>query len=164
MPKQENIFKAWRSYVQKEKNAVNVIGAIVRRRLRCEVFERIRLVGRERHLDSRAALVCTRFFNLVKHGSLVKAFSRWRENSKQSVLYELRMIEHYKEESQQQQGLQLEKIKERRANIAAETIRRSNLRKVKTVMDQMLKFLRALRIKKQVLKDNVNFLRSKRAT
>jgi hypothetical protein len=74
------------------------------------------------------------------------------------------MIEHYKEESQQQQGLQLEKIKERRANIAAETIRRSNLRKVKTVMDQMLKFLRALRIKKQVLKDNVNFLRSKRAT
>jgi hypothetical protein len=74
------------------------------------------------------------------------------------------MIEHYKEESQQQQGLQIEKIKERRANIAAETIRRSNLRKVKTVMDQMLKFLRALRIKKQVLKDNVNFLRSKRAT
>lgn len=82
VPKQENIFRAWRSYVRKEKNAVNVIGAIVRRRLRCEVFERIRLVGRERHLDSRAALVCTRFFNLVKHGSLVKAFSRWRENSK----------------------------------------------------------------------------------
>ena len=79
-------------------------------------------------------------------------------------MYELQMIEHYKEESQQQQGLQLEKIKERRANIAAETIRRSNLRKVKTVMDQMLKFLRARRIKKQVLKDNVNFLRSKRAT
>jgi hypothetical protein len=74
------------------------------------------------------------------------------------------MIEHNKEGSQQQQGEQLAKIKERRANIAAETIRRSNLRKVKTVMDQMLKFLRALRIKKQVLKDNVNFLRSKRAT
>lgn len=34
-----------------EKNAVNVIGAIVRRRLRAEVFERIRLVGRERYLD-----------------------------------------------------------------------------------------------------------------
>lgn len=86
MPKLENIFGTWRRFIKKEQNAVNVIGAIVRRRLRAEVFERIRLVGRERHLDSRAEKVCMRFFMTIKNGNLLKAFSRWRENSKQSVL------------------------------------------------------------------------------
>jgi len=48
--------------------------------------------------------------------------------------------------------------------MAAETIRRTQLRKVKTVMEQMLKFMRQLRIKKEILKQNVAYLRSKRAT
>jgi hypothetical protein len=95
IPKLENIFGTWARYVKQEKNAVNVIGAIVRRRLRAEVFERIRLVGRERHLDHRAEITCKRLFAKIKHGALIKAFSRWRENSKKAVLHELAVVEEY---------------------------------------------------------------------
>ena len=93
--KLENIFTTWKRYVKAEKNAVNVIGAIVRRRLRNEVFQRIRLVGRERHLDSRASICCKRFFETIKHGALLKAFSRWRENVKKAVMHELQVIEEF---------------------------------------------------------------------
>jgi hypothetical protein len=69
IPKKENIFGNWKRFVKMEKNAVNVIGAIVRKRLRAEVFERIRLVGRERHLDKRAEITCRRMFATIKHGA-----------------------------------------------------------------------------------------------
>lgn len=36
--KRRNILCTWRDYVKREKNAVNVIGAIARRTLRMEVF------------------------------------------------------------------------------------------------------------------------------
>ena len=135
VPKKENIFGAWKRYIRMEKNAVNVIGAIARRRLRAEVFERIRLVGRERHLDSRAAVTCHRLFATIKHGALLKAFSRWRENTKKAVLHELAVVEAYQEHQLQSQGNHIEKIKERRREIAAETIRRTQLRKIKGIMD-----------------------------
>ena len=38
VPKLENIFLEWVSYIRKEKDAVNVIGAIARQTLRREVF------------------------------------------------------------------------------------------------------------------------------
>jgi len=46
--KDRNIFCQWADFVKREKNAVNVIGAIARRYLRAEVFQRIRMVARER--------------------------------------------------------------------------------------------------------------------
>ena len=49
--KRRNILNTWRDYVKREKNAVNVIGAIARRTLRIEVFQRIRMVAREKFLD-----------------------------------------------------------------------------------------------------------------
>jgi hypothetical protein len=55
-------------------------------------------------------------------------------------------------------------IRVARRQIADETIRRTQLRHVKGAMDEMLKIMRALRIKKEVLKANVNYMRSKRAT
>lgn len=135
MNKLENIFTTWKRYVKSEKNAVNVIGAIVRRRLRNEVFQRIRLVGRERHLDNRAEITCRRFFESFKHGTLLKVFSRWRENVKKAVMHELQVIEEYQQDQLATQGDHVERIKDRRANMAAETIRRTQLRKVKTVME-----------------------------
>lgn len=125
MPKLENIFGTWKRYVKQEKNAINVIGAIVRRRLRCEVFERIRLVGRERHLDNRAEITCRRFFATIKHGAVLKAFSRWRENVKKAVLHELAVVENFQQQSLDNQNDHIIKMQERRAEIAAETIRRS---------------------------------------
>jgi hypothetical protein len=76
--KRRNILCTWRDFVRREKNAVNVIGAIARRTLRIEVFRRIRMVARERFLDKNAERICTNFFNMSKHGNLKKAFSRWR--------------------------------------------------------------------------------------
>lgn len=147
-----------------EKNAVHVIAAIVRRRLRNEVFQRIRLVGRERHLDHRAEVTCRRFFATIKHGAVLKAFSRWRENVKKSVLQELAVVEEFQQSSNDTQKDHVIRMKERRTEIAAETIRRSQLRKIKGVMDEMIKFMRALRIKKEVLKQNIAFMKQKRAT
>lgn len=54
VPKLENIFLEWVSYIRKEKNAVNVIGAIAGQTLRREIFQRIRAAAREKNLDDRA--------------------------------------------------------------------------------------------------------------
>lgn len=67
--------------MRREKNAVNVIGAIARRTLRIEVFRRIRMIARERFLDKNAERICTNFWNMFKHANLKKAFSKWRLNS-----------------------------------------------------------------------------------
>jgi hypothetical protein len=79
--KRRNILNTWREYVRRERNAVNVIGAIARRTLRIEVFQRIRMIARENYLDANAKRIITNFFNMSKHGCLKKAFSRWRQNS-----------------------------------------------------------------------------------
>lgn len=79
--KRRNILNTWRDFVRREKNAVNVIGAIARRTLRIEVFRRIRMAAREKYLDKNAERICTNFWNMLKHSNLKKAFSRWRQNS-----------------------------------------------------------------------------------
>lgn len=56
--RRRQIFLTWREYVKKEKNSVNVIGAIARRTLRIEVFRRIRMVARENYLDAEANRIC----------------------------------------------------------------------------------------------------------
>jgi hypothetical protein len=71
----------WREYVRRERNAVNVIGAIARRTLRIEVFQRIRMIARENYLDANAKRILTNYFNMSKHSVLKKAYSRWRQNS-----------------------------------------------------------------------------------
>lgn len=79
--KRRNILNTWREYVRRERNAVNVIGAIARRTLRIEVFQRIRMQARENYLDANAKRILTNYFSMSKHGNLKKAFSRWRQNS-----------------------------------------------------------------------------------
>jgi hypothetical protein len=76
--KRLNIFLMWREVIQKEKNAVNVIGAIARQTLRKEVFSRIRLVARENHLESEAERIQNNMFRLLKATNLRQAFSKWR--------------------------------------------------------------------------------------
>mmetsp|Transcript_39161 Transcript_39161/g.37511 ORF Transcript_39161/g.37511 Transcript_39161/m.37511 type:complete len:112 (+) Transcript_39161:122-457(+) len=79
--KLRNIFCVWADYIKKEKNAVNVIGAIARRNLRMEVFTRIRLVARENYLDDRAYKIMNNYFRLMKMNMLAKSFRTWRTNS-----------------------------------------------------------------------------------
>lgn len=93
IPKKENIFLEWVSYIRKEKNACNTIGAIARQTLRREVFQRIRAAAREKHLDDRAIRTANKFFLGFKNSNLRKAWLRWRENSKQAVLTSLVMTQ-----------------------------------------------------------------------
>lgn len=79
--KRRNIFCIWADYVKKERNAVNLIGAIARRNLRMEVFSRIRLVARERFLEANAERVCSSLFTLLKSRVLSRAFNKWRVRS-----------------------------------------------------------------------------------
>lgn len=80
------------------------------------------------------------------------------------MLHELAVVEEFQENQLKKQDDHMVKIKERRAEIAAETIRRTQLRKIKQVMDEMIKFMRQLRIKKEVVKKNIAFMRTKKAT
>lgn len=100
VPKLENIFMEWVSYVRREKNAVNVIGAIARQTLRKEVFQRIRAAAREKHLDDRAIRTATKFVLSCKNSNLRKAWNRWRENTKQMVLDQLVETQAFMEETQ----------------------------------------------------------------
>lgn len=79
--KRRNILLVWRDYIRQERNAVNVIGAIARKTLRMEVFQRIRLVARENHLDKEACRKMSNFFRMFKCGQLKKAMVTWRKNS-----------------------------------------------------------------------------------
>ena len=57
----------------------------------------------------------------------------------------------------------LERINETKHNRADQCMRREKLRKVNTGMMHMLKYLKALRSKSGVLRENVNYMKSKRA-
>ena len=58
-----------------------MIGAIARKTLRMEVFQRIRLVARERHLEDDAHKKLSKYFRLIKNNLLKKAMVTWRKNS-----------------------------------------------------------------------------------
>lgn len=87
--KRRNIFCIWADYIKREKNAVNLIGALARRQLRMEVFSRIRLVARERFLEANAERIITGFFSMVKSNQLTKAFSKWRVHTYTNVVREM---------------------------------------------------------------------------
>jgi hypothetical protein len=89
--KRRNIFCVWAEYIKKEKNAVNIIGAIARKQLRMEVFSRIRLVARERFLEANAERIMTNLFKLMKSNILTKSFSRWRVRTYTDVVKEMNL-------------------------------------------------------------------------
>jgi hypothetical protein len=87
--KRRNIFCVWAEYIKKEKNAVNIIGAIARKQLRMEVFSRIRLVARERFLEANAERIMNALFKMIKANVVTKAFSRWRVRTYSNVVQEM---------------------------------------------------------------------------
>jgi hypothetical protein len=89
--RRRNIFCIWADYIKKEKNAVNLIGAIARRQMRMEVFTRIRLVARERFLEANAERIMNNLFRLLKQNILTKSFSRWRVRSYTEVVREMQL-------------------------------------------------------------------------
>ena len=71
----------WADYIKKEKNAINVIGAIARKNLRMEVFSRIRRTARENYLDNRAEKIMNNFTRMFKYGLINRYFVKWRGSS-----------------------------------------------------------------------------------
>lgn len=163
VPKRESIFLEWVNFVKKEKNAVNVIGALARQTLRKEVFQRIRAAAREKHLDDRAIRTAKKFFLSFKNSNLRKAFLRWRENSKQAVLEQLVMTQTTMEETQAAQVEEMKKINETKVARADRCIKMSKTRKMNDALKEMLRILKALRIKQETVKQNVAYMKSKRA-
>lgn len=70
---------------------MNLIGAIARRHMRMEVFTRIRLVARERFLESNAERIMTNLFRLMKQNLLTRSFSKWRVRSYTEVVREMQL-------------------------------------------------------------------------
>jgi hypothetical protein len=89
--RRRNIFCIWADYIKKEKNAVNLIGAIARRQMRMEVFTRIRLVARERFLEANAERIMSNLFRLMKQNVLTRSFSKWRVRSYTEVVREMQL-------------------------------------------------------------------------
>ena len=79
--KRKHIFVTWMDFIRKEKNAINVVGALTRKNLRMEVWSRIRLAARENYLDRRAMKVCTAFCNMLKSHLVLHAFAKWRRKN-----------------------------------------------------------------------------------
>ena len=110
VPKAQNIFLSWRNYVNEEKNAVNLIGAIARQTLRREVFQRIRMDAREHKVDNDAIRKCLKFFNNTRTSNLRHAWQRWRENMKQVVLQELVITEQIMQDAIHDNADHMERI------------------------------------------------------
>ncbi len=79
--KKRNILLVWAEFIKREKNAINVIGAITRKYLKQEVFSRIRLTARENYLEDNAERIVSNYGRLFKQAMLRGAFSRWRLNN-----------------------------------------------------------------------------------
>ena len=161
--KRRNILLVWQEYIQKEKNAVNVIGAIARKSLRMEVFQRIRLVARENHLDREAYKKCNNFFRMMLHNQLKKAMVTWRKNSYAQCVQSMVEMEQQYEETLQSNDKRMSNIVKAKHTRATRIIRAKKLRSANNAFIEMTKVLQALRVKQEVLKKNVEYIHQREA-
>lgn len=150
--KRRNILLVWRDYIKQEKNAVNVIGAIARKTLRMEVFQRIRLVARENYLDKDARRRLNTFFRLMKNSQLRKAMVTWRKNSYAQCVQSMEAMEKTYKETLEANDQRMSNIIRAKHTRAERIIKTKQLRKANVTFIEMTKVLKALRVKQEVLK------------
>lgn len=161
--KRRNILLVWRDFIKQEKNAVNVIGAIARKTLRMEVFQRIRLVARENFLDKDANRKLDRFFRLMKNAQLMRAMVTWRKNSYAECVKSMVEMEQAYETTLQENDTRMSNIIRAKHVRAERIIKSKKLRSANNTLIEMLKVLKALRIKQEVLRENVEFMKEREA-
>jgi len=161
--KRRNILLVWRDYIKKEKNAVNVIGAIARKTLRMEVFQRIRLVARENYLDKDALRKMNTYFRLVKNSQLRKAMVTWRKNSYAKCVESMEDMERTYRETLEENDQRMSNIIRAKHTRAERIIKTKQMRRANVHFIEMTKVLKALRVKQQVLKQNTEFLKERQA-
>lgn len=153
----------WRDYIRQEKNAVNVIGAIARKTLRMEVFQRIRLVARENYLDKDALRKMNTYFRLVKNSQLRKAMVTWRKNSYAQCVESMEEMERTYNETLEANDQRMSNIIRAKHTRAERIIKTKQMRKANVAFIEMTKVLKALRVKQEVLNKNVEFLKEREA-
>jgi len=161
--KRRNILLVWRDYIKAEKNAVNVIGAIARKTLRMEVFQRIRLVARENFLDKDANRKLDRFFRLMKNAQLMRAMVTWRKNSYAECVKSMVQMEGAYAATLEENDQRMSNIIRAKHVRAERIIKSKKLRSANNALIEMLKVLKALRVKQEVLGQNGEFLKEREA-
>ena len=161
MNKRRNIFCIWADFIKKERNAVNVIGAIARRQLRMEVFSRIRLVARERFLEANAERIITNLFTCLKSGVLHRSFSRWRVRSYTDCVKEMLNRKELLAETIRKHREQLERMEAVKERKAIKFMRQRKQREITNKWIERAKELKSKRVKMELLTDNIGFLQRK---
>ena len=161
--KRRNILLVWRDYIKAEKNAVNVIGAIARKTLRMEVFQRIRLVARENFLDKDANRKLDRFFRLMKNAQLMRAMVTWRKNSYAECVKSMVQMEGAYAATLEENDQRMSNIIRAKHVRAERIIKSKKLRSANNALIEMLKVMKALRVKQEVLGQNGEFLKEREA-
>ncbi|CDW85127.1 UNKNOWN [Stylonychia lemnae] len=162
--KKRNIFCVWADYVKKEKNAVNVIGAITRKLLRMEVFSRIRLVARERHLDLNAEKVMANFFRIFKSCLVRKAYSKWRLVAYNEVVSDLNAKKDEFQQTKLAQEQEYENMQLHKQQKAEKILKQRRQREISSAWIEMSKVLKALRLKDEIMRQNIRFMQIRNAT
>lgn len=153
----------WKDYIRQEKNAVNVIGAIARKTLRMEVFQRIRLVARENHLDKAARRKLNTYFRLVKNSLLRKAMVTWRKNSYAQCVQSMVDMENTYAGTLEANDQRMSNIVRAKHTRAERIIKSKQLRNAYVAFIEMTKILKALRVKQEVLRQNAHFMQQRSA-
>lgn len=128
-----------------------------------EVFQRIRLVARENHLDKEANKKMNNFFRLVKNNMLKKAMVMWRKNSYNACVKSMMEMEETYENTIQNNDERMSNIIRAKHDRATRMIKSKKLRAANNAFIEMSKILKALRVKQEVLKKNVEYLHQREA-
>jgi len=148
--RRRNIFCIWADYIKKEKNAVNLIGAIARRQLRMEVFTRIRLVAREHFLEANAERIMTNLFRVLKQNVLTRSFSKWRVRSYTEVVRELQLRREQLHQTILRHRHEAEVMEAHKQAKAMRILKQRKQREVTNAWIQMAKTIKAIRVKQQL--------------
>lgn len=125
---------------------MNIIGAIARRTLRVEVFQRIARQARENHLEARADVITIRFRNMFLLSNLRKAMSRWRENTFKMSVRTLEMTKANYIKTLNANASHMGQIEAKKITRANMVMNRNLTRKTNTAFKEMTKILKALRV------------------
>ena len=128
-----------------------------------EVFQRIRLVARENFLDKDANRKLDRFFRLTKNVMLMRAMVTWRKNSYAECVKSMVEMERAYAGTLEENDQRMSNIIRAKHVRAERIIKTKKLRNAYNTFVEMVKVLKAHRVKQEVLRDNCEFIEEREA-
>ena len=120
-------------------------------------------MAREKYLDSKAERICIGFRNLFLRNVLKHALSRWRENAYKEVVEQMEFTQQNFETTVTCQQAEMKQIQKTKHTRAKKVLDQNKMKKANTAFKEMAKILKALRVKREILKQNLAFANTKRA-